>query len=302
MADQEAPAVVPATDPKAAAAPKVEAPAPEAPPVKTYSQEEVDRIAEKVRKNAAYRAKRETEARLAGVKEGLGMAAPEKPAEPQQPAEPKEPQRADFADYESYIEARAEYRADRKVEERFAKQKEEAKAADTRTEQQKAQQRFMDEVAALEKEVPGARETLESSDAPLTAAMQEAIHASDAPARIAHYLAENPDEAKRIAALSSAKQGIEIGKLEVKVTASKPAPTTETVSDLSEPTAKNEAAQQPAKPAREPSKAPEPIKPVGATSVKADEMPDPAKNPDGWYKWRQAQIARQRSAAQRKPA
>ena len=34
MADQEAPAVVPATDPKAAAAPAADAPKPEAPPVR----------------------------------------------------------------------------------------------------------------------------------------------------------------------------------------------------------------------------------------------------------------------------
>ena len=98
---------------------------------------------------------------------------------------------------------------------------------------------------------------------PVANVSASAIDAAEAPGKILHYLAKNPDEAERIASLSPGKQAREIVRLDEKL----------------------------AKPPVKPSKAPEPIKPVGGKTAVGDEMPDPAKNPEGWTKWRNAQIA-----------
>ena len=281
MADTEAPAT-------AVTAP-VETPAVETPveakpaePAKTYSQEEMDRITAKVKKNAAYRARKEAEAYFKGLQHGTQVAAP-KPAE-EAPAAPQEPKREQYADYESYLEARAEFRAERKVEERLAKDREDSVKRSTVTAQEKAVERFKQQAEDAAKEIPDFHEVMQESDAPLTDAMRDAIYETDIPARIAYHLAKNPDEARRIAALSSARQAVEIGRLEAKI-ASEAKP--------SKPASAGDAAaeQVPAKPVKEASKAPEPIKPVGGRATVGDEEPDASSQPDKWMQWRKRQVA-----------
>lgn len=289
MANTEAaPAASETTQPPVAPAASVETPSgttatpPEtvtpAEAAKTYTQEEMDRITAKVKKNAAYRARKEAEAYYKGLQQGTTLTAPK----PQEPAAPKEPQRDQFASYEEFIEARADYRADIRVAETLSKRTD-------KEEQNKAQERFLANLAEVVKERADAQEILESSEAPLTNSMRDAIHASDAPARIAVYLAENPDDAQRIAALSSAKQAVEIGKLDARLAkpnGSAPASTTATPAI-------------PAASARTPSKAPAPIRPVGGTVAVGEDMPDPRTSPDKWMEWRNNQL-RQRMSAGRK--
>lgn len=266
-------------DPAAAAEPAE--PQKPAEPAKTYTQEDLDRITAKVKKNAAYRARKEAEAYYKGLQQGVGFGKP--PEQPQEPAAPKEPQRDQFESYEAYLEARADYRAERKVEAALAKQRESESQRGAQTEQQKAQERFMAEVAEISKEIPDAQDILENSDAPLTNPMRDAIHASDAPARIALHLAQNPEEAKRIAALSSAKQAVEIGKLDARFAKSKP-----NGAAASSPAGSPAAAAAAA--ARAPSKAPAPINPVGGKVATGDEMPDARTQPDKWMEWRNRQL------------
>jgi hypothetical protein len=45
----------------------------------------------------------------------------------------------------------------------------------------------------------------------------EALIESDAPEQLMHYMAANPAEMERISKLPSARQGVELGKLEVKL-------------------------------------------------------------------------------------
>jgi len=254
----------------------------EAAPPKTYTQEDLDRITAKVKKNAAYRARKEAEAYYKGLQQGTQVGRPQEPQR-QEPAAPREPKREDFNDYESFIEARAEWRADRRVDERLAKQREADAQRTAGTEQEKAQRRFMDDVAALAKEIPDIQEVLETSDAPLTKTMQDAIHASDAPARIAHYLAANPDEAQRISALPSAKQAVEIGKLEASLVKAKP-------NGADPSTTATTIASAAGAAARVPPKAPAPINPVGGKVAAADDMPDAGKEPEKWIAWRNRQL------------
>ena len=259
-------AAEPAADPAAPAEP-----AALAAPEKTYTQADLDRITAKVKKNASYRARKEAEAYYKGLQQGVGFG---KPAEqPQSAAEPKEPQRDQFDSYEAYLEARADYRAERKVEEAMARRREADAKSGAAAAQTEAQRRFMQEVEALAKEIPDIRDVLEASDSPLTDPMRDAIQASDAPARIAHFLATNPEEAERIAALPNAKQSLEIGKLDARFA---------TKANSAQPRTVAEAAAT----ARAPSKAPAPITPIGGKVTAGDEMPDPRTQPEKWLEWR----------------
>lgn len=79
----------------------------------------------------------------------------------------------------------------------------------------------------------------------VTPVMAEAILESDAASKVVKYLYNNPEEAERIAELSAARQAVEIGKLEAKLSAA-PAPAKK-------------------------SGAPAPIKPVGGKSTVSNE-------------------------------
>lgn len=288
MAEQEAVVVAPETvvAPQIPAPEGVEKPAeiPQ-PPVKTYSQDEVDRITAKVKKNAAYRAKKEAEAYYKGLQHGTQVTAPK--AAEEAPKAPTEPKREQFADYESYLEARTDWIAEQKVEKRLAKEREESSRRSATTEQEKAVQKFKEQADAIAKEIEDFQEVMETSDAPLTNAMRDAIYETDIPARVAYHLAKNPDEARRIAALSSARQAVEIGKLEAKLTEAKP-----------EPTPPN-AEPAPPKPAKEASKAPEPIKPVGGRATLGNDEPDAKTHPEEWFKWRNRQVLARTAAARK---
>jgi hypothetical protein len=65
-----------------------------------------------------------------------------------------------------------------------------------------------------------------NQDVPITTAMQQAIMESEMGADVAYYFGNNPDEADRISKLSHAKQLLEIGKLEIKLSEPKKQSTT----------------------------------------------------------------------------
>jgi hypothetical protein len=266
---------------------QVAATAAEVAAAKTYTQDDLDRITAKVKKNASYRARKEAEAYFKGLQQGTQVGRPQEAAA--KPEESKEPQRDQFDSYEGYLEARADYRAERRVEAALAKQRETETQRSAKTEQEKAQERFMSDVAALAKEIPDAQDILETSESPLTNSMRDAIHASDAPARIAVHLAQNPEEAQRIAALPSAKQAVEIGKLDARFATSTTKPNGAGATSAAAGQAGTIASAALAA-ARAPSKAPAPINPVGGKVASADDMPDAKANPDKWMEWRNRQL------------
>lgn len=104
-----------------------------------------------------------------------------------------------------------------------------------RTRQEQAET-ARDSAASLAYEAFGYRETIARERFPdydavtrnpgvrITNEMAEVIRDLDAGPDIAYHLGKNPAEAARIAALSPARQAVELGKLEVTVTATKPLP------------------------------------------------------------------------------
>lgn len=172
----------------------------------------------------------------------------------QQQTQIAEPLRDQYETYEEYLEARATYRAEKAVETRIQaierqrqEQAEQARLAE-------AQRAWSTRVAQATEKIPDFFEVVGNSSVQLTPTINQAIVESNVGPQVAYFLAQNPAEAARIAALSPARQAAEIGKLEDRVT----------------------------KPAKA-SSAPEPIKPVGSRSQVSDLLSD--KLPfDQWAK------------------
>ncbi len=235
-------------------------------PERTFSQAELDaaiekRLAKERRKRHELETRVKVTAELA-LKGRTSEPAPAKPAD-------GEPKRESFDTYETYLEARAEWKAEKKVEERFLKQREEETRNRTEAESRKASGEFRAKAEKFAAQVEDFHEVMSESEAPMTRAMADAIVSADeAGPGIAYYLAKNPQEAERIAGLAEASQAREIWKLEQKL-----------------------GSEQPTK---KPSKAPAPIEPVkGAKTVADDDEPDP-KDTKKWVEWRNRSIARKR--------
>jgi hypothetical protein len=228
-------------------------------PAKVYSQDEVDRIVRKSKRNAAYLARKEAEAELY-KRMSEERAAPVQKAEPTDAA----PQRDAFETYEEYIEARAEWKAEQKVQKAIAEiESRQQRSTQEGTQQQRVQQ-FQAQVQKVRTEVQDFDAVMEAADeVPLTQAMREAILESEVGALLTYHLAKNPAEASRISQLSPVAQVKALGRIEADLATTK---------------------------APRVSKAPDPIKPIGSGSSTS---PDPAKmSMQDYEQWRRKQGAR----------
>lgn len=236
---------------------------------RTFTQAELDEI---IRKKDAKRLKERDELRRENEvlrKLALEKAEREQRQEQRQekPAETGEPKRENFATYEEYLEAKAEFKATKAVDERLAKRREEEARNRTEAETRKVQGEFRAKAEKFAESVEDFHEVMSESTAKLTQAMADAIvTADDAGPKIAYYLAKNPEEAERIAGLAEHLQAREIWKLEAKAS----------------------------EPVKKPSKAPAPIDPVkGKGGVSDSDEPDPADTAK-WVAWRNKQVAKAR--------
>lgn len=100
---------------------------------------------------------------------------------------------------------------DRAVEARFQRetQAQEAKSMNERVQSMRT--------TLLESGLDGAALIASGAEIPFTLAMFEAISVSEQPAQLADHLGRNPDEAKRIASLTDARQGVELARLEARL-------------------------------------------------------------------------------------
>ncbi len=149
------------------------------------------------------------------------------------PKEASEPKEADYASQEEYDEARIEYRAEQRANERIAKQAQ-AKDAEEGAKVMAAHQARMEKFAETHPEVI---EFATDRGSPINGAMGAAIALSDQGPQVLLYLSENTDEAMKIYKMHPSRAAAEIGKIEDRL-AAKPAPA-------------------------KPSKVPEPLAPVG---------------------------------------
>lgn len=171
-----------AIDPEVAAEPEAQ------PEVKTFTQEEFDKIVSREKAKARRQAEREFAARAEAKKADVNVS-PE-----------------NFETTEAYIEALAEKKAAELVEQREMKRQSVDVEASFRDKEDEAREKYADyeQVAYT---------------APISDLMAEVIKASDIGPELAYHLGKNPDEALRIAKMSPLLQAKEIGKLEVKLAA-----------------------------------------------------------------------------------
>lgn len=184
--------------------------------------------------------------------------------QPQQPPQEEEvftkpkPTREQFEyDEDQYLEALTDW----KLEQREAKAQ--AQAAKQR---QAETQKSIEQTAYAQVEKGRAEfkdfDTVTNDVSLYTQAMATAVLASDIGYKISYYLGKNPQEAQKIAALPPARQVLELGKIEERLSRS---------------------------PEKKQTGAPPPITPVGTRSA-ANAEPDAAKDPEGWQAWERARV------------
>lgn len=212
------------------------------------------------RKNADLAAAK-TEARM--LRERLDQLEAQR--NPQVQRDQSAPTLDKFDNFEDYMAARVAYEAEKVVDGRLSKvQQMEAERKATEA-QHRVLASWQEKQAAAADKYADFEEVVGDSEAAISREMGQAIVESDYGADIAYYLAQHPEDAKRIASLSPIRQIVEIGKLEDRV--SKPAPKAIT-------------------------KAPEPITPAGSRA-KADKNPS-EMSPSEFAAWRKRVIARRR--------
>lgn len=216
-------------------------------PARTYTQEEVDRIVRKAKKNSSYLTRKETEAEFyRQIAEERQQSQAKATAVPG--AQP--PKRDDFDSFEEYLEARSDWRTDQKFAERMAQQNEVSLRKAEEVSAQEQSRRFYAQMDKARESIADFDEVMDAaSEAPVTQTMRAAIMESEVGALLTYHLAKNPAEAQRISRLSPVAQFKAIGAIEATLQR---------------------------KPEPQVSKAPAPIKPLSGGS---GGVADPAKMP-----------------------
>lgn len=174
---------------------------------KTFTQAELNEIVSKRIAKAESKAERRVIAALERI-------APQQPQQYQQyqPEHNDKPARVNYASDEDYIESLTDWKIDQR--ESVGKQQaahKESIALETKTESMYAE-------AA---KIPGF-DRQDFNDLPLTPAIVQTIVESEVAPKLMAYMAAHPEDIARIATLSPARQAAELGKLEAKVTSTKP--------------------------------------------------------------------------------
>ena len=213
------------------------APVEETKPVRTFTQEELDsivakRLAKESRK-LSRQAELEVENRLLREQVTKREVKPETLA----------PNQSEFASYEEYLDAKAEYLAEKKVEAKLAERDSKAQQSRLAEEHSKVVETWQQKVEGASTKYTDFADALDAVDhIEIPAPLQAAIMESDIGADLAYHLAKNSAELERIVKLKPHAALMALGKLEDKLSAA-PEPKKVPVS-----------------------KAPEPIKPVGGKS------------------------------------
>lgn len=241
-------------------------------PNRVYTQAELDKILNKVKKNERYRTRKEVEAYYQGRESAAPKPAAEKPAEPA--AEDKPPTREAFDSYEAFLDAKAEYTGKKAAHEYRQKAEAEQKQ---RAAQEAQAERVKTFQAKVNEKYPDLAERAESiAHVEMPSGMGDAIAESELGPDILNHFAENPKDFERIAALSSSAAIREVGRLEARLEgAAKPAPVAVEL--------------------KKPSAAPAPIAPVGGTAaVGSEDLASLVNDPARFKAVRDRQVARAR--------
>lgn len=207
-------------------------------PVKTFTEDEVNSIVTKRLAKEQRKLRREVELETENkfLKEQVGKRS--------EPPEPTAPKQEEFGSYEDFLEAKAEWIAEKKVDAKFEQRKQEEAQRKTEAERNEVVKTWQQKVETATTKYADFDAVLDSADhIEVPAPLQSAIMESALGAELAYHLAKNSAELERIVSLKPYAALMELGKLEVKLS-------------------------QPPEPKKAPaSKAPEPISPLGGKST-----------------------------------
>ena len=172
----------------------------------------------------AVRQKYEAEARSKMLEERVAaMESRQYAPQQQRQADDSEPTIDKFDNFDQYVAAKAEYIAKKQIESTLtARERAQAEHREA-TERTKTVDSWNKRIAAATAEMPDFEEVLASSDVPMTPPMQQAIMESDIGPKLAYYLANNPEEAEKIAGMSPIGAIRTLGRIEERLSNSKPA-------------------------------------------------------------------------------
>lgn len=170
---------------------------------RTFTQDELDSIVQREKAKAEAKAERKA---ARAYRDGLER-------QPQQPvqhhASDGMPKRDQFVTDEAWLDARDGYRdAQREAKQAQERQHHEHVMLTDKTEKMYKE---AEKLQGFDREA--------FDDLQLTPHIARALIESDMAPQLMHHLTTNPDEVERIAAFSPARQGVELGKLEAKLSA-----------------------------------------------------------------------------------
>ena len=209
----------------------------------------------------AVRQKYEAEAETKVLRERINQIENQQRNQPKQ-QEQGAPKLDQFDNIEDYVSAKAEYVADKLINEKLSAREKVEQERNAQAAQGKTAESWQKRISSITAELPDYDDVVGSSDVVFrNPVVLDAIKESDLGPQVAYYLASNPDEADEIDSLSGIAAVRAIGRLEAKLV-KQGASTTRT---------------------------PAPIKTVGQ---KSNVVKSPEKMSDAEFaKWRKSQIA-----------
>ena len=207
----------------------------------------------------AVREKYEAQAEAKMLKERLDRIEQNIQERVAKPIDNSEPRIDNFDDFDQYVAAKAEWIASKKINETLNERERRSAEERAAAAHYQAVDGWNQRLEKATAELPDFKEVIESSDVPMSDFMRDAIIDSDLGPKVAYWLANNPDEAKKIASMSPLATVKAIGRIEERLESQAKAP-------------------------KKPTAAPAPLKPVGG---KASVQKDPGQMSDAEYlEWR----------------
>lgn len=261
--------------PQPAPQPQPEAPAPQAeaaPPVeeppKPAEEEKVHELPKGVQRriDRAVRAKYEAEARAQAAEEQLNYFRQRETGQREQPAPHEtEPTIDKFDNIEHYVAAKAQWIARQEVAQAFQANQRQAQQFTEAQQHAQLREQWAARLQAATAEMPDFEDVVATADVPMSRVMEQAILESEVGPKMAYWLAQHPQEAVAISRLPPSKAFTQLGRIEERLLAGKPAVPKVT-------------------------SAPPPVQPV-STRASVSKNPDEMSTEE-WMKWRRGQIAK----------
>jgi len=237
-------------------------------PERTFTQAELDEIVEKrlskeKRRFESIRSEAELYKKLV-----LDKRESPEPVKAPTIVEESRPKLEDFADYDAYTEALAGFKAEQKFKELESKRTQDDRQRHQQEQFSTVQNAHLERVEKIRAKYEDYDEVAHSNAVPINQVMANTIMLSDTGPELAYYLGSNIEEARRISSLPPLLAVKELGKIEMKISASPPQ--------------------------RQVTKAPDPITPIGGrgSGIVSDE-PLSTDDINTWVRKRENQLRKQ---------